>query len=95
MLIRNQDKTCLINIAQVTNIFYNKGGDKESYRITAVLSSDERIHLGKYSLEEKTIKILDMIERAYCKSFEEKKQNYTGHRYDLIFQMPKDEEVEE
>lgn len=95
MLIRSQDKTCITNMEQATDVFcveYRKGG---KYNIIAALADGNTTNLGKYNTEEKAIKVLDMIEQAYCKSFEEQKQNYFGHRYDLIFHMPKDEEVEE
>lgn len=93
MLIRSQDKTCLTNMAHITDIYYSESRSGTAQKITAQLSSADTTHLGTYSTEEKAIKVLDMIEQAYCKSFEEQKQNYFGHRYDLIFHMPKDEEV--
>lgn len=95
MLIRSQDKTCITNMEQVTDVFCGKYRKGEKYNIIAALAGGNTTNLGKYNTEEKAIKVLDMIEQAYCKSFEEQKQNYFGHRYNLIFHMPKDEEVEE
>lgn len=49
--------------------------------------------IGEYSKEEKAIKVLDMIQSAYGKSFEEERNNYIGHRYNVVFQIPQDCEV--
>lgn len=100
MLIRSQNKEYLCNIKAVYGVGYQEVNDykrgkveKTNHEIcvdTGVVDS-----IGVYSTKEKALKVLDMIEQAYCKSFEEQKQNYFGYRYDLIFHMPKDEEVEE
>lgn len=53
MLIRSQDKTCLTNLAQVTDIYYNGSGNGTEQYMTAMLSNGEKTHLGIYSTEEK------------------------------------------
>ena len=55
--------------------------------------SNDYLWIGTYSTEEKAIKVLDMIQSAYGKSFEEERNNYIGHRYNVVFQMPQDSEV--
>lgn len=98
MLIRSQDKKKLTNFEQVTDLFVTKLQNKfgiNAYYPFSIEDNYAKMLIGEYSTEVKAIKVLDMIEQAYCKSFEEQKQNYFGHKYDLIFHMPKDEEVEE
>ena len=87
MLIRSQDKK---RIATDLNLeILHESWDSNEWEIV----NNAVGVIGTYSTEEKAIKVLDMIEDAYCKSFEEQKDNYQGHRYDLVFQMPQDEEV--
>lgn len=100
MLIRSQNKEYLCNIKAVYGVSYQETHDFERGKVektnheicvdTGVVDS-----IGVYSTKEKALKVLDMIQQAYCKSFEKKKDNYVVHRYNLVFQMPKDEEVEE
>ena len=94
MLIRSQDKTCLTNMAQVTDIFYSESRKGTTQNITAALSSAETTHLGTYSTEEKAIKVLDMIENAY---YNIEYSKFLGCENDTfagcVFQMPQDEEV--
>ena len=96
MLIRSQDKMCLTNMAQVTDIYCYESRNGECRNITAGLSSGETTHLGTYSTVEKTIKVLDMIEDAYNKCFAFAMGNdgyYHEVRENKVFQMPQDEEV--
>lgn len=98
MLIRSQNKKILTNIGQVTDLGVKKFGEGFGIKAYYPFAIDEDYSgevIGEYSTEEKAIKVLDMIQQAYCKSFEEKKDNYVGHRYNLVFQMPEDEEVKE
>lgn len=96
MLIRNQNKKTLTNFAQVTDLEVvqcEDGFEIRAYYPFPLNNDYSKMNLGDYSTEEKAIKVLDMIEDAYRKSFEEKKENYRGHRYNLIFTMPQDNEV--
>ena len=94
MLIRSHDKTCLTNMAQVTDIFYSESRKGTTQNITAVLSSAETTHLGTYSTEEKAIKVLDMIQNAYVNYQYSKWVGYERETViDCIFEMPQDEEV--
>lgn len=95
MLIRSQDKNCLTNMAQVTDIYCYESRNGECRNITAILASGETTHLGMYSTEEKAIKVLDMIQNFYSNL---QYTIFAGSDYseffDVIFQMPQDEEVE-
>ena len=91
MLIRSQDKKKLIPMMplSITTSIRVCNGERNRIDGYIIYSMDNaNTILGAYSTEEKAIKVLDMIEDAYCKSFEEQKDNYQGHRYDLVFQMP-------
>ena len=78
MLIRSQRKTLLLNYSNsaiIDTMEIDRG------YIVACLIFKGTYMLGKYSQEEKIIKVLDMIQEAYA----------NGH---IDFQMPADSEVE-
>lgn len=86
MIIRSQDKAKIINFNTTCEIY------KQGFEIW--LNTYNGISkIGMYSTEEKAVKVLDMIQSAYSKSFEEEQNNYVGHRYNVVFEMPKDSEV--
>lgn len=90
MLIRSQDKEMIINMT-VTNRIYVE----EVYRANGNLfdiSTDETI-LGHYSIKEKAMKVLDMIQEAYCK-FMSVKNDDAWDGKESVFYMPADSEVE-
>lgn len=73
MWIRSQDKTRLIK----PDYIRISGDDIEAIRFDIVTK------IGKYSSEEKTLKVLDMIQKLI-----------SSHE-NFVFQMPFDSEVEE
>lgn len=90
MLIRSQDKEMIINMAATNHIYV-----REVYRPSGSLidiSSDE-MRLGYYSTKEKAIKVLDMIQKAYC-DFMAVRNGDMWCGKDSVFQMPEDSEVE-
>lgn len=79
MLIRSQDKEMIVNIDTTNHIFIG-----EAYRPNGSIydiSADE-MRLGYYSTKAKSMKILDMIQKAYaeykitCTFF----TGFTGHQ---------------
>lgn len=96
MLIRSQDKKSLVNMDSVINFYafhdqvIAEYEDEDAYRI-----------LGRYSTEEKNIKVLDMIQSVYEASL------YSNDAFDCaasvrrpyifannaVFQMPQENEV--
>lgn len=80
MLIRSQDRTKLVDIVGKTIAIDRANAIGITYANSNVL-------LGKYTSKEKALKVLDLIGQAY-NNFE------MGFRCD-VFQMPKDEEVNE
>lgn len=91
MLIRSQDKTCLTNMAHITDIYYSESRSGTAQKITAQLSSADTTHLGTYSTEEKAIKVLDMIEKSYVETVWTDEKMIIVNR--VCFEMPQDEEV--
>lgn len=114
MLIRSQDKKFIVKFDNIAIQATPK--DVICYDMSE-LENDSYISLGNYSTEEKTFKVLDMIQEAYteykitCTFL----TGFTGHRAivesndicvngfkeltenfkkNMVFQMPKDSEVE-
>lgn len=88
MLIRSQDKRILINMNNVSSI---EVGDNE-LRIFA--ADGETIYdLGSYSTKAKAMKVLDMIQEAYCKFMSVKNDDAWSGK-ESVFYMPEDSEVE-
>lgn len=81
MIIRSQDKKKIYNFEQIRRIFVD----------TNMIIVDDVSILGEYSTEEKAIKVLDMIQKAYSKA------NYyfisNGFVQNVVFEMPQDSEV--
>ena len=61
MLIRSQNKECIINFDNLKSV--RIGGYNGDSII--VFTESEALEIGKYSTEEKAIKVLDMIQDAY------------------------------
>lgn len=80
----------IINMAATNHIYV-----REVYRPSGSLidiSSDE-MRLGYYSTKEKAIKVMDMIQEAYC-DFMAVRNGDMWCGKDSVFQMPEDSEVE-
>ena len=72
MIIRSQDKYSIINLDVVDGVRLleqrRKGEIKTHYQTDVYyLTKNESGILGTYSTEEKALKVLDMIQEAYCK----------------------------
>lgn len=99
MLIRSQDRKQLHPLNSIVILPRHKGelNSKnfiEGYQVVIFIGSDGDAILGKYSTEEKAIKVLDMIENFYSNfKFCEIWGSDMTSFYDAIFQMPQDDEV--
>lgn len=95
MLIRSQDKNILVNFNTAVRIYAN-GADKKVIEVTYA-TTDGRFclydKLGKYSTEEKAIKVLDMIQDKYENVKYENAHGDSDCGEYASFQMPQDEEV--
>jgi hypothetical protein len=99
VIIRSQNKKSIINFDRVDTIRLSRheerGAIKEHYRTDILFYDTVNTFgvLGRYSTEEKAIKVLDMIQDAYTKSFQKVENNYVGEMYRVVFTMPQDSEV--
>lgn len=109
MIIRSQDKKSITNFAQLTDISIHPVNTNNScyYSVVAcypfAIENDySNMSLGRYSTEEKAIRVLDMIQEEYGKHYYgEGGQMATANYYvppfafipPKVFQMPQDSEV--
>ena len=82
MLIRSQDKERLMDYIRASVGIDHEVSEDKNIWISIVYSENACGLLGKYSSEEKALKVLDMIQEAYV----------NGH---IDYQMPEDSEVVE
>lgn len=91
MLIRSQDKTCIVNMGNIDTICYS-----ESERSINVFNTESIVRMGKYSTEEKAIKVLDMLEEEYKKPklYADISENEVEVYENKVFHMPSEEELD-
>ena len=85
MLIRSQNKEVLVNFNVSAGIEIAEGTTKTV--VTSYITGCSYL-LGEYSTKAKAMKVLDMIQEAYCKFM-----SWDGK--ESAFCMPEDSEVEE
>lgn len=90
MLIRSQNKAVLLNFSNWAAFYTVKDGDDF---IISSLEGENKCTLGKYSTKAKAIKVLDMIQEAYCK-FMSVKNDDAWNGKESVFYMPEDGSVE-
>ena len=90
MLIRSQDKETLINFNNSTVV--NIMGIEWATKIVCSYSC-ENFAIGHYSSKAKAMKVLDMIQEAYC-IFMSVKNDDAWSGKESVFYMPEDSEVE-
>ena len=91
MLIRSQNKAAIVNFDNVFNIatIRNINGAVEIY----IISQGSRCNMAEYSTKAKALKVLDMIQEAYCKFMSVKNDDAWSGK-ESVFYMPEDSEVE-
>ena len=90
MLIRSQDKTVIVNIDNVFGIaIRNINGAAAIY----IGSQGSCCNMAEYSTKAKAMKVLDMIQEAYCKFMSVKNDDAWSGK-ESVFYMPEDSEVE-
>lgn len=90
MLIRSQDKRMIVNFDNICTI--SAFPEKDSVDIY-VEDGTGSLMVGRYSVKEKAMKVLDMIQEAYC-DFMAVRNGDMWCGKDSVFQMPEDSEVE-
>ena len=87
MLIRSQDKRILINMDNVSSLEVGEDG------LRLFADDGETIYdIGEYLTESKVIKVLDMIQEAYCEFMAVRNDDMWCGK-ESVFQMPEDSEV--
>lgn len=89
MLIRSQDKRMIVNFDNICTVSAFPEKDSEDIYVEDGTGS---LMVGRYSTKEKSMKVLDMIQEAYCK-FISVKNDDTWDGKESVFYMPEDSEV--
>lgn len=90
MLIRSQDKRMIVNFDNICTVSALPEKDNEDIYAEDGTGS---LMVGRYSTKEKAMKVLDMIQDAYCKFMSVKNDDAWGGK-ESVFYMPADSEVE-
>ena len=90
MLIGSQDKTILVNVYNVFNIAIR---DTNGAAAIYAGSSSGYCNIAEYSTKAKALKVLDMIQEAYCKFMSVKNDDALSGK-EFVFYMPADSELE-
>ena len=90
MLIRSQNREVLIDLNSMAGTEIAEGPIKTI--ITSYITGCSYL-LGEYSNKAKAMKVLDMIQEAYCK-FMSVKNDDAWNGKESVFYMPEDSEVE-
>ena len=94
MLIRSQDKTALVKFENiVVNLKLPDSLKVICWGWQDAQKSGGYFILGEYSTKAKAMKVLDMIQEAYCK-FMSVKNDDAWNGKESVFYMPEDSEVE-
>lgn len=92
MLIRSQDKMSLVKFENIVVNINNINGKEIICWNQMNPGENEYISLGYYSTKAKAMKVLDMIQKAYCE-FMSVKNDDAWNGKESVFQMPADEDV--
>ena len=94
MLIRSQDKTALVKFENIViNLKLPDSLNIMCWSLQDAQRSGGYFILGRYSTKEKAMKVLDMIQEAYCKFMSVKNDDAWSGK-ESVFYMPEDSEVE-
>lgn len=94
MLIRSQDKTALVKLENiVVNLKLPDSLNVICWSLQDAQRSGGYFVLGKYSTKAKAMKVLNMIQEAYCKFMSVKNDDAWSGK-ESVFYMPEDSEVE-
>ena len=90
MLIRSQDKRMIVNFDNICTVSAFPEKDSEDIYVEDGTGS---LMVGRYFTKAKAMKVLDMIQEAYCK-FMSVKNDDAWNGKESVFYMPEDSEVE-
>ena len=89
MLIRSQDKRMIVNFDNICTISAFPEKDSENIYVEDGAGS---LIVGRYSTKSKAMKVLDMIQEAYCKFMSVKNDDAWSGK-ESVFYIPEDSEV--
>ena len=93
MIIRSQDKKSITPLCEISIVPIRNHIQRKEYRtIGYKMVTDKNLEIGRYSTEEKAIKVLDMICNFYAEHLEELKFDEAPF-VRAFFSMPQDSEV--
>ena len=90
MLIRSQDKRMIVNFDNICTVSAFSENDSEDIYVEDGTGS---LMVGRYSTKAKAMKVLDMIQEAYCKFMSVKNDDAWSGK-ESVFYIPADSEVE-
>lgn len=90
MLIRSQDKRMIVNFENICTMSAFPEKDSEDIYVEDGTGS---LMVGRYSTKAKVMKVLDMIQEAYCEFMAIRNDDMWCGK-ESTFQMPEDSEVE-
>ena len=90
MLIRSQDKATIVNFDNTFSIVIR---DINGVPVIFITSQNGYRNMAEYSTKAKAMKVLDMIQEAYCK-FMSVKNDDAWDGKESVFYIPADSEVE-
>lgn len=90
MLIRSRDKRMIVNFDNICTVSAFPEKDSEDIYVEDGTGS---LMVGRYSTKAKAMKVLDMIQEAYCKFMSVKNDDAWSGK-ESVFYMPEDSEVE-
>lgn len=90
MLIRSQDKRMIVNFDNICTVSASPEKHSEDIYVEDGTGS---LMVGRYSTKAKAMKVLDMIQEAYCKFMSVKNDDAWGGK-ESVFQIPEDGSVE-
>lgn len=93
MLIRSHNKMSLVKFKNIVININNISGKEIICWSQMNPGEDEYISLGHYSTKAKAMKVLNMIQEAYCKFMSVKNDDAWSGK-ESVFYMPEDSEVE-
>lgn len=89
MLIRSQDKRMIVNFENICTVSAFPEKDSEDIYVE---DGTDSLMVGRYSTKEKAMKVLDMIQEAYCEFMAIRNGDMWCGK-ESVFQMPEDSEV--
>lgn len=91
MLIRNQDKTSIVNFKNVDSIWCKNEYSNLFVIACGIVGQEAVLYLGKYKTQEKALSVLDEIQELYLSYMVSEGIDITyGFNQPKVYEMPQD-----